>query len=399
MNTTLQPSRLLIGDALRTSTVGLRTRRLRSTLSALGITVGIAAMVAVLGLSNSSRSDLLAQLDRLGTNLIRVQAGTGIGFGNAALPDTAPAMVRRIAAVEQVTAQVDTGANVYRSDMIPSDRSGGLTVQAIDVSLLETLRGTIARGRFLDEASARYPVTVLGAIAAERLGIQDLTSMPRVWIEDRWFSVVGILDPFELSPDLDRAALIGIPAAETYLDSDGVASALLVRVQEDQVDAVLGVLAPTVDPQDPDQVESTRPSDAIEAKAAAAGAFTDLLLALGAVALFIGGVGIANIMVISVLERRSEIGLRRALGATRRHVAFQFLSESLLLGAIGGVAGAALGAVIVVAYASMRGWGLALPPVILLAGALAALAIGGLAGFYPAVRASRMSPTEALRTS
>jgi len=391
-------SRLHPTDAVRTATVGLRTRRTRSLLSALGILIGIAAMIAVLGLSESSKSDLLAQLDRLGTNLLRVQASEGLGLGSAELPETALAMTARIDGVERVSAQVDVAANVFRTGYIPPTRTGGLTVKAVDTGILGTLKGMVAEGRFLDAATARYPVTVLGSLAAERLGIRDLSEQPRVWLGNQWFSVIGILNTLDLNPDLDRSAIIGIPAAQAYLGSDGVASTIFVRTAPGSVDAVLGLLASTVNPENPDQVEASRPTEAIEARAAAASAFTELLLGLGAVALLVGAVGIANIMVISVLERRSEIGLRRALGATKRHIAVQFLTESLLLAAIGGAAGVVTGGLITMAYARIRGWGVILPAPYLGAGIATALVIGALAGLYPALRASRMSPTEALRT-
>jgi len=293
---------------------------------------------------------------------------------------------------------VHVAANVFRTDYIPTTRTGGLTVKAVDTRILGTLKGTVAEGRFLDAATARYPAAVLGSVAAERLGIRDLSEQPRVWIRNRWFPVIGILHTLDLNPDLDRSAIIGIPAAKTYLGSDGAASTIFVRTGPGSVDRVLGLLASAVNPEHPDQVQASRPTEAIEARAAAASAFTELLLGLGAVALLVGAVGIANIMVISVLERRSEIGLRRALGATKRHIAVQFLTESLLLAAIGGTAGVATGGLITLAYARIRGWGVILPARYLGAGIATALLIGALAGLYPALRASRMSPTEALRT-
>jgi len=388
-----------LADLFRTSGVGLRTRKLRAALSALGIMIGIASLVAVLGLSESSKSDLLTQLDRLGTNLLVVQAGQGIGLGNAELPATASAMVGRIAPVEEVSAVGGVDANVYRTDLVPSSQSGGITVQAVETNVLETLGGRVASGRFLDEAADEYPAVVLGSVAAERLGITSLESGALVWLGSQWFPVVGILDPIDLSPDLNRAALVTVAAAEEYLGYDGVASTLYVRTDPEWVDGVMDVLPPTVNPENPDQVEVSRPTDAIEAKAAAESAFTNLFLGLGAVALLVGGVGIANVMVISVLERRSEIGLRRALGATRRHVAVQFLLEALILAAIGGIGGVLLGAGVTATYAQIRGWGLLIPGLALWGGLAAALFIGTVAGLYPALRAARLSPTEALRTT
>jgi putative ABC transport system permease protein len=395
----LTASRMHLADVLRTAVVGLRSRRLRSALSALGIMIGIASLVAVLGLSDSSKSDLLAQIDRLGTNLLVVQAGRGIGLGDAALPDTAVPMVSRIGPVEEVSAIGSVDANVYRTDYVPSGQSGGISVKAAQVNLVETLQGQVASGRFLDEATARYPTVVLGSVAAERLGVVRADGSQRVWLGGRWFTVIGILEPMELSADLDRAAIIGSDAAADFLGYDGVASTIYVRTAENWVDGVMNVLPPTVNPENPDQVEVSRPTDAIEAKAAAESAFTNLFLGLGAVALLVGGVGIANVMVISVLERRSEIGLRRALGATRRHVAVQFLLEALILAAVGGIGGVLLGAGVTAAYARIRGWGLLIPSLAVWGGLAAALFIGTIAGLYPALRAARLSPTEALRTT
>ncbi len=399
MATTLTPSRLHSADVARTAGVGLRTRKLRAALSALGIMIGIAAMVGVLGLSESSKSDLLAQLDKLGTNLLTVQAGGGIGLGSGQLPAEAAEMVARIGPVEQTTTVSEVDANVYKNDLVPLGQTGGITVQAVDLNLMDTLAGSLDDGVFLNEASAAYPTTVLGSVAAERLGIAEVTGTQLVWLGDQWFTVVGVLDQFDLNPDLDRAALVGMVAAETYLDHDNVPTSVLVRADPDFVDDVMNVLAATANPENPEEVEVARPTDALEAREAADDAFTALFLGLGGVALLVGGVGIANVMVISVLERRSEIGLRRALGATKRHVAVQFLGEALLLAAIGGVGGVLLGYGVTTGYASLRGWSTLVPPIAIAGGIAAALLIGAIAGLYPAVRAARMSPTEALRSS
>jgi putative ABC transport system permease protein len=399
MTTRLEPSKLHVVDALRTASVGLRSRRLRAGLSALGIMIGIAAMVGVLGLSESSKSELLAQLDRLGTNLLTVQAGAGIGIGSGELPDEAAGMIARIGPVETTSSISSVDANVYKNDLIPSGQTGGITVQAVDINLLDTLAGSVADGKFLDAATASYPTAVLGSVAAQRLGINTVTGTQQIWLGDQWFTVIGVLNQFELNPDLDRAALIGQAAAATYLDHDNVPTSILVRVNPDYINQVTTVLAATANPQNPEEVEVARPSDALEAKEAANDAFTALLLGLGAVALLVGGVGIANVMVISVLERRAEIGLRRALGATKRHVAVQFLGEALLLSVVGGAGGVVLGWVVTGIYARMRGWSTLVPSVAIVGGMVAALLIGAVAGLYPAIRAARLSPTEALHSA
>jgi putative ABC transport system permease protein len=383
----------------RAAGIGLRTRRLRSILSALGIMIGIGAMVAVLGLSESSKSDLLSQLDALGTNMLQVQATSGIGLGPGTLPEEAVSMASRVGPVEIVSSVGAVAeANIYKNDLIPDTQTGGLSVVVADPNLLETLQGTMADGVFLDEASPGFPVTVLGSVTAERLGIRDIQTRTVVWLGDEWFAVVGIMDTLALSPDIDRAALVSVAAAETYLDYDGVVGTIYVRVDPSEIDDARNVMPATVNPENPDQVQVTRPSDALEAREAADTALTNLFLGLGAVALLVGGVGIANVMVISVMERRGEIGLRRALGATRRHIAVQFLGESLLLAGIGGVGGVLLGALVTAAYAASQGWDVLIPTVAIVGGMTAALLIGAVAGLYPAMRAARVSPTDALRT-
>jgi putative ABC transport system permease protein len=393
----LASSKLLPADVMRVGAVGLHTRRLRAALSALGIAIGIAAMVSVLGISESSRSDLIATLDRLGTNLLRVAPGQTILGEEAELPESAGRMIGRIAPVESVAAIEGVDTTVRRTDYIPEEETGGISVAAADVDLLATLGATVSRGTFLNAATARYPAVVLGSKAAERLGIQR--PGVNVWIGEHWFTVVGILDPVELAPDLDSAALIGLPIAEELFDAEGSASTIYVRANPDDLDDVRSVLGATANPEHPEEVEVSRPSDALEARAAAKTAFTSLFLGLGAVALLVGGVGIANVMVISVLERRSEIGLRRALGATKGHIRLQFVTESLILAGLGGAAGVVLGSIITVVYASNRGWDTAIPWFVPIGGITAAVAIGAVAGLYPAMRAARLAPTEALRTA
>ena len=393
----LAPSRLLPADVLRVGGIGLRTRRLRAVLSALGIAIGIAAMVAVLAISESSKSDLIATLDRLGTNLLRVAPGQTLFGEDAKLPARAGAMIGRIGPVEEVASVESVDATVRRTPYISEEETGGIGVAAADTDLPATLGATLRAGVFLNAATARYPAVVLGSIAAQRLGIDRVGV--NVWLADRWFTVVGILDPIELAPDLDRSALVGLPIAKAVLGAEGSASTIYVRANPDDLDDVRRVLGATANPEHAEEVDVSRPSDALEARAAAKTAFTSLFLGLGAVALLVGGVGIANVMVISVLERRSEIGLRRALGAAKGHIRLQFLAESLMLAAAGGAAGVALGTLITVAYAANRGWAAVVPWYVPFGGVALAIAIGAVAGLYPAMRAARLAPTEALRST
>ncbi|MDH2427477.1 ABC transporter permease [Sphaerisporangium sp. TRM90804] len=373
---------------------GLRTRPARVVLSALGIAIGIATMVAVIGISSSSREDLLRSLDALGTNLLTVQPGQTLFGDDAKLPEGSAAMVRRIGPVTTAAATGTTDVTIRRTDRVPTEVTGGIAVQAAEQDLLTTLRGSVRTGTWLNAATAEQPAVVLGSVAARRLGIER--TGVHVWMGDRWFSVIGILAPMPLAPEIERSALVGWPSAERYLGFDGHPTTVYERSDDEAVQAVRAALPRTVNPENPDEVEVSRPSDALEAKAAAAGAFTNLLLGLGAVALLVGGVGVANTMVISVLERRREIGLRRSLGATRGQVRVQFLAESLLLSVLGGLTGTLLGAATTTGYALSRGWPAVVPPWAM-AGALGAtLVIGALAGLYPAMRAARLPPTVAL---
>ncbi|MCX5068148.1 ABC transporter permease [Micromonospora lupini] len=394
---TLTPARLRPADVLRVGGVGLRTRPLRAFLSALGIAIGIAAMIAVVGISSSSRAELDRALDALGTNLLTVEPGDTLFGADAQLPGDSIAMIGRIGPVTQVTA---TGrvpdAKVYRTDRIPAAETGGIATRAARLDLLDAVGAEVADGTWLNEATARYPAVVLGATAAQRLGITTAGSQVRVWLGGRWFTVVGVLGAVPLAPELDASALVGWSAASDYLGFDGHPTTVYTRAQESQVEAVRSVLGATANPEAPNEVEVSRPSDALAAAEATDDAFTGLLLGLGAVALLVGGVGVANTMVISVLERRAEIGLRRALGATRGQVRTQFLAESLLLSAFGGIGGVLLGIVVTSGYALSQGWPIVVPAWAMLGGVGATLVIGGFAGLYPAVRAARLAPTEAL---
>jgi putative ABC transport system permease protein len=397
-----------LSDQMRVASIGIRSRRLRAALSALGIAIGTAAIVAVLGLSASSQAGLLAEIDQLGTNLLTANTGQSFTGGAAQLPVAAPQRISHLPDVEQVAhAAAIEHANVYRSPLIPVVDTNALQVRAASLNLPEVIGTSVAQGRWLNPATERQPVTVLGALAAQRLGIDRVYPGQRIWLKNQWFYVAGILKPATLSTDIDTSALIGYPAAERYLSYAtvdkgkavaGPPTTVYVRARTDKVDSVHGALAQTANPESPSDVDVSQPSDALTARAAAKGAFNSLFLGLGLVALIVGAVGVANIMIISVLERRSEIGLRRALGATRGQIRTQFLSEAVMLALLGGMAGVAAGALTTAIYANTKGWAVVIPVQAWVGGIGAAIVIGAIAGLLPALRAARLSPTDALRT-
>jgi putative ABC transport system permease protein len=394
-------------DVFGTAAGGLGSRKLRTVLSALGITIGICAMVAVLGLSRSGSAELEDRIAALGTNLLRVSAGQGFGGGDATLPEDSIAMISRIGPVESVSAVVTVDESVLLNDLVNPNQTGGLSVKTAESNLVTALNGSVKSGRFLDDTTGSATTAVLGSVAAERLGIRDIDGT-QVLIGDEWFTVIGLLNSFDdeaddvetsLFNDLDRAVFIGPNVAEALFDTPRNPDTIYVRSDEAFIDDVIGVLPGTADPESPEEVEVIRPSDALEAQEAASSTFDNLFLGLGAVALLVGGIGIANVMVIAVIERRNEIGLRRALGATRAHIRRQFLLEALLLSALGGVAGVLLGAGVTALWADRQGWRVVIPPEAIGGGLIAAIVIGAVAGLYPAVRAARLAPTEALRAS
>jgi putative ABC transport system permease protein len=396
------PARLRPSDLAALASVGLRTRKLRAGLSALGIAIGVAAIVAVLGLAASSKATVINELNALGTNLLTVANGQDFQGNTTELGESAPGMIARLPGV---TAVQDiggvTGVSAFKSPYIPPIETNALSVDAATLNLPEAVGTSVAQGSYLNAATAREPVAVLGAVTAQLLGIDRIRSGERIWVgaggtDGQWFSVTGILGKAVYDSGLDSAVLVGFPAAEQYLHFDGHPSKVYVRVSDSQVTTVDDLLGAQANPENPSQVNVSRPSDILTAVADTKGAFDTLFLGLGAVALLVGAIGVANIMVISVLERRSEIGLRRALGATKGQIRAQFLAEAILLSLGGGAAGVILGAVSTASYARGHHEPVVIPPGASVGGLAAAVVIGALAGLLPAIRAARLSPTRAL---
>lgn len=386
-------TRLSPADLLSLGSLGIRTRRLRAALSALGIALGIATVVVVTGIPASSQQALLDELTALGTNLLRAQP-VQRNEDPVLLPESSVAMVQRIGPVTAAAAVANTHARVRRNDLLDPGHSSDITVLAATPGLLDTVNGRVQAGEFLPRPD--FPSVVLGNVAATRLGIQDISGKPAIFVGDRWFTVAGLLAPMPLAPDIERSVLVGWEAARTQLGFDGHPTVVYVKAREESIEDVRAVLPATLHGEVPGLVQVSRPSDALAAKRATQNSYSALFLGLAGVALLVGGVGVANTMVISVLERRSEIGLRRALGATRGHIRAQFLTEAVLLSSLGGLAGTALGALGVTGYATLHRWPIVIPLPVLVSGVLAAFVVGAAAGLYPSIRAARLTPTQAL---
>lgn len=392
-----RPVRLGPGDVLRLGLLGITARRFRASLSALGIAIGIATMVVVTGIPATSQLALLDELTALGTNMLRAEPAPNQD-PPVQLSADAVARVERIGPVTGAAAVANTHTIVRRSDRVPPTDGSGLSVLASTTDLLTQLNGEVAAGRFLDASTARFPTVVLGHVAAGRLGFDRIVPdlAPQVYIGQTWFTVIGILRPMPLAPDIERAVLVGWDAARTWLGFDGHPTVVYAKARENAIESVRAVLAPTLYPRLPGLLQVSRPSDALAAKRATENNFSALLLGLAGVALLVGGIGVANTMFVSVLERRREIGLRRALGATKAHIRAQFLTEAVALSTLGGVAGTAIGTLATTAYALYQDWSVVIPPVAVLGGGAGAVLVGAVAGLHPSVRASRLTPTEAL---
>ena len=389
--------RLKIKDLFFVALYGVRARRGRAALTSIGIGIGIAAIVAVTGISASGRADLLATLESLGTNLIKASPQAGFFGTQEKLPDGVVGMVERIGPVEEVTSTTQTDLIVRRSDFISEFEGGGISTIVTSPELLKVVGGNLIEGRFIQDGLSNIPVTVLGSVTASRLGINTLETPTKILIGNEWFGVVGILDELKIHPDLDRSVFIGYGVAKTLFDIDKEPTTIYVRANPTYIEDVVEVIAPSMNPENPDQVQVSRPSDALEAQEAADAAFTNLVLGLGSVALLVGGVAIANVMVMSVLERRMEIGVRRSIGATRKEIRYQFLLESIVLSGIGGLVGVVLGTGVTLGYTNYTDIVFSIPVSQVLGAILLALLIGAISGVYPAIKASKIQPAEAVR--
>jgi putative ABC transport system permease protein len=392
--------RLSPADVAALGLVGLRARPLRGVLSTLGIAIGTATLVLIVGISGSSNAGLNARLNALGANLLLAQAQAQ-GNVPTRFDADAEAMTLRIG---PVTAAGELGAIngvVRRNGRIPRYDVAGLNAFAATPSLLSVLHGHVQAGSFLTDQTAAMRTVVLGHAAATNLGIdaEILPGHPQIRVGELAFTVVGILDALPVTSNLDYGVFVGWNVARSILHFDGRATAVYLRADQDSLAQVSAVLGPTLLPQAAGLVNVSQPSNALAAKEAVDSSASTLVLGLVLISLIVGGIGIANTMYLAVIERRREIGLRRALGATRGQIRLQFVAEAAVLAVAGSLTGALLGAAGVAGYALYDG----LPVVISaasVAGAIAGgLLVGVIAGLYPALRAAQLTPTESLAST
>ena len=384
-------------DLFFVAVYGVKARKGRAALTSIGIGIGIAAIVAVSGIAASGSADLLSTLESLGTNLVKASPQAGFFGTQEELPEGVIGMVERIGPVEEVTSTTQTDLLVRRSNFISEFEGGGISTIVTSSELLNVIGGKLSEGRFITDGLSDLPVTVLGNVTAKRLGITNLSKPTKILIDDEWFGVIGIVEELKIHPDLDRSVFIGYGAAKKLFDINEEPTTIYLRANPTFIEDVVEVIAPSMNPENPDQVEVSRPSDALEAQQAVEASFTNLLLGLGSVALLVGGVAIANVMVMSVLERRMEIGVRRSIGATRREIRYQFLLESIVLSGIGGLVGVMLGSLITLAYTNYTNIVFSIPVWQILGAVVLALLIGAISGVYPAIKASKIQPAEAVR--
>jgi putative ABC transport system permease protein len=390
-------NKLRTRDLFFVAVYGVKARKGRAALTSIGIGIGIAAIVAVSGIAASGSADLLSTLESLGTNLVKASPQAGFFGTQEELPEGVIGMVERIGPVEEVTSTTQTDLLVRRSNFISEFEGGGISTIVTTSELLNVIGGNLSQGRFITDGLSDLPVTVLGSVTAKRLGITNLSKPTKILIDDEWFGVIGIVEELKIHPDLDRSVFIGYGAAKKLFDINEEPTTIYLRANPTFIEDVVEVIAPSMNPENPDQVEVSRPSDALEAQQAVEASFTNLLLGLGSVALLVGGVAIANVMVMSVLERRMEIGVRRSIGATRREIRYQFLLESIVLSGIGGLVGVMLGSLITLAYTNYTNIVFSIPVWQILGAVVLALLIGAISGVYPAIKASKIQPAEAVR--
>ena len=393
-------------DLLSEGMAGLLARPGRAVLTILGTVLGVGALVATVGFARTAGNQIVGRFDELAATSVVVTSGQALPSSiqqEALIPADAQSRLLRLNGVTAagVFGPVDIGAATVRSVPVIDPLAHNefdVTVFAASDGLLDAVRGRLTTGRFFDSGHSQRGdnVAVLGPGAARRLGITRVRQQPVVFVGDEPFVVIGILNDVKRQPELLNGIIIPEGTARNIYTYK---SPTTVQIDVDVGAATLiASQAPiALHPNAPDLLQVQKPPELDDLRSRVEGDVDSLFLVLGGVALLVGAIGIANVTLVSVLERVGEIGLRRALGAARHHIAMQFLVESGAMGLVGGIVGASLGVLLVVTLSAQRGWTPVIDLWIPLAAPILGALLGLLAGAYPAFRASRLEPVEALR--
>ncbi len=400
--------RFLVQDLVIEASFGIGARPSRLIMTTLGTVLGIASLVVTIGFAQTAAGQIASQFDAVAATQVVIEPGTsrtamGTTQAIARLPWDASERVERLAGVQRagLIAAVPLGETTITAVPI-NDPSAAKTLSpplaATSASLLEAVRGHVVTGRYFDSGhDARGDrVVVLGADAAKKLGINRVDTQPSIFIGDHSYTVIGIVSGMERRADLLDSVILPLGTARTDF---GLLAPDELQVQiQVGAGALVGRQAPVaLDPNAPENFEVQAPPSKSELQANVQADVNIVFLILGAIALLAGGLGIANVTLLSVMERVGEIGLRRALGATKRNIASQFIVESVVIGLLGGLIGSALGVFAVVIVSLVQGWTPVLDLWVALGAALLGAVVGLAAGAYPANRASNIEPITALR--
>jgi macrolide transport system ATP-binding/permease protein len=393
-------------DLVSETMAGMLARPIRMALTVLGIVIGMSALVATIGLTRTAGNRIISQFDQLAATELFISARPGVVTGTIdprAIPWDAPERLARLNGV--VAAGLLSDVNVHDALVTASqvvdpvnETALRLAVRAASPDLFPAVRAKLASGRFLDggHSSRADCVAILGPDAARRLGINGVERLPAIFIGDQLCLVMGILRDVVRRPELLGSVIIpegtarehfglfgpGLVVVETKIGAAGlIATQARAALRPDDPRALRVQL-----PQEPRRVRDDVQTD-----------LNVMFLLLGGLSLIVGALGIANITLVGVMERTAEIGLRRAIGATRRHIAKQFLFESASMGIVGGLLGSSVGVLIVVGVSAYQVWTPVLDPLAPLLAPVVGGAIGLLSGVYPASRAARLEPAEAFR--
>lgn len=399
--------RFSVQDLIVEASYGIGARPARLVMTTLGTVLGIASLVVTIGFAQTAAGQIAKQFDAVSATQVVISPGTTQTQSGAAptaqLPWDSPERVERLVGVVTAGLIAEVPSAGLTISAVPvNDPSAPATVSppliATSAGLLEAVRGQIVTGRFFDEGHDERGdrVAVLGTRAAERLGINRVDRQPSIFIDGLAYSVMGIIDDVQRRADLLDAVIIPMGAARSDFRLPG-ADELQVQIDIGAGPLVARQAPVALDPNAPENFGVQAPSAGSELRDNVQADVNVVFLVLGIIALLAGGLGIANVTMLSVMERVGEIGLRRALGSTRKQIAGQFMVESIVIGLLGGLIGSALGIFAVVVVSAIQQWTPVLDPFLAIGSALLGAVVGFAAGWYPASKASRIEPISALR--